>query len=253
MKLPQHKTNDSQTSKSDITPAGNLEYYPFLSSVCHELKTPLNAITGFADILSYELKHEATKEECLNYVKEIIEAAEDLNEIIHDLLDINQISAETFSVDLSKKIDVCDIIRKVVRLNKCYAMKRSISMRVEILSDVQPVNLDAKRLKQIMMNLISNAIKYTKEKTEVRVVVGVVENAVEISVIDQGVGMTQDEIKVAFEKYGTIANQNHANIDSVGLGLPITRKLVELQNGIIEAISAPNQGTQMKVRFPYSA
>lgn len=168
------------------------------------------------------------------------------------MLDINQISTENFSVDLSKKIDVCEIIRKVVRLNKCYGMKRYVTIKLEIFGDIRPINLDAKRLKQVMMNLISNAIKYTKEKTEVKVVVQVVDDFLEISVIDAGYGMNEEQIKIAMKKYGRVANENHRGIDSVGLGLPITKVLVETQKGEMQISSIPNQGTCMKIKFSYS-
>lgn len=222
----------------------------FLYSIIHELKTPLNAISGFSEILSDEMKEEKiSREACNNYIKEIREAADDLNSLIHDILDLNQVCAKNFSIDLSKKIDISEVIKKAMRLNQSYAMRCGVSIILEIDENVKPINLDAKRMKQIMMNLISNSIKYSKAETAVKITAKSVGEFLEISVSDQGFGMNEKQLKIAFEKYGTIANENSAKVDSLGLGLPITKQLVELQNGIIEAKSAIGVGTEIKIIF----
>lgn len=224
----------------------------FLSAITHELKTPLSAIIGFADVLQQEIRNPNSIEECVDYIKEIREAAADLNSLIHDLLDIGQVSSGNFSADLSKKIDVCDVIKRAVRLNYDYALRRNISLKVEISSEIKPINLDAKRMKQILMNLISNAVKYSRDGSEIKISARVTNDILEISVSDQGFGMSPEQLKIAFTKYGTIANENSHQVDSLGLGLPITKQLVELQNGIIEAESKIGVGTKMIIKFPHS-
>lgn len=223
----------------------------FLSSICHELKTPLNAIIGFADILKHEIHNPFLKDENFNYINEISEAASDLNELIHDLLDVGQVSSGNFSVNLEKEIDVSDAIKRVVRLNHDYAIRRGVSLCAKICSEIKPIHLDLKRMKQVLMNLISNSLKYSKSGTTVLVEAKMIEEFLEISVSDQGFGMNEEQLKIAFTKYGTIANENSNNIDSLGLGLPITKQLVELQNGQIFAKSEIGVGTEMILRFPY--
>ena len=222
----------------------------FFYSIIHELKTPLNAISGFSEVLEDEMKEEKiSRDACIDYIKEVREAADDLDSLIHDILDLSQVCAKNFSIDTSKKINITDVIKRAVRLNHSYALRCNVSVVLEIDEKIKPINLDAKRMKQIMMNLISNAIKYSRAETTVRIIAKTINDALEISVIDQGFGMNEEQLKIAFEQYGTVANENSGKVDSLGLGLPITKQLVELQNGIIEAKSAIGVGTEIKLIF----
>ena len=222
----------------------------FLFAIVHELKTPLNAILGFADVLGDEISNPSSQKDALSCVAEIKQAASDMNELIHDILDVAQNSSGNFSVDLSRAIDLRDILKRAVRLNYDYSLRRNVGLKVEVAENVKAAKLDAKRMKQVLTNLISNALKYSPAQSEVRILCKYSTDFLEISVIDQGFGMTKEQIKTAFEKYQTIQNPNSGNVDSFGLGLPITKQLVELQNGVIEVISEVGKGTQMKIKFP---
>ncbi len=262
----------------------NFSQNEFLSAISHELKTPLNAILGFCDILKEKIKDSnsaslsfssssnsstSTKPnfldpEFLDYIKEINHAALEMKELVLDLLDVGAIASGNFSVDLGSEIDICDIIKRAVRLNYDYALKRNVSLKIEIADDVKLIKLDAKRMKQILTNLISNAVKYSPQKSEVKIICKNIAphplktafkpnpEFLEISVIDQGFGMTKQQIEIAFQKYQTIQNPNSGSVDSFGLGLPITKQLIELQNGNLEVSSEVNKGTAMKMKFPYS-
>jgi signal transduction histidine kinase len=138
-----------------------------------------------------------------------------------------------------------------VRLNYDYALRRHVEFLVNIQGHIKLINLDAKRMKQILMNLISNAVKYSRAGSSVTIDAKVINHALEISVIDQGFGMNEEQLKIAFTKYGTIANENSRHVDSLGLGLPITKQLIEVQNGTLEVKSEIGKGTEMKMRFPY--
>jgi signal transduction histidine kinase len=279
----------------------------FISSISHELKTPLNAIIAFADLLKENLsliskiedkeldsnKQKMLVAEANDFVKEISLVAGDMNELIHDLLDVGSLASGNFSIDLSKEIDIADVIKRSVRINHDFAIRRGIQIKVEIGDDLgvaviqnternllnseskkthemsryarhdivgchpafiagsSKIHLDAKRMKQILINLISNAIKYSPEKTEIKISCKENQKFLEIIISDQGFGMSEEEIDKAFEKYQTIENPNRGKVDSFGLGLPITKKLVELQNGKIEVRSKVNEGTEVILKFPY--
>ena len=222
----------------------------FLSAIVHELKTPLNAILGFADVLGEEISKPSSQKDALASVSGIKQAASDMNELIHDILDVAQNSSGNFSVDLSHAIDLRDVLKRAVRLNYDYSLRCNVGLKLEIAEDVKAAKLDAKRMKQVLTNLISNALKYSPAQSEVKILCKYSAEFLEISVIDQGFGMTKEQIKTAFEKYQTITNPNSGKVDSFGLGLPITKQLVELQNGVIEVISEVGKGTQMKIKFP---
>lgn len=227
----------------------------FINSIIHELKNPLNAIVGFSSLIKDEVKNPKSVDECLNYVNEIEKAALDLNELIRDLLEAGSATEGSFSVDMSKEIDVADIIKRSVRLNYDFGIRRKITIKSLISSEVSPIKLDAKRIKQILSNLISNAIKYSPENTEIAVLAKNItkdgQKLLKIIVIDQGFGMTEDQVQTAFEKYQTIENPNSGIVDSFGLGLPITKQLVELQNGKISVKSEVGKGSEFILEFPY--
>ena len=247
----------NNTLSTQSSPSININSSEFLSAIVHELKTPLNAIISFSEILKEDLSNQDSTLECMDYLKEINIAAVEMNELIHDILDVKSPSnSGNFSVDLSNTIDLSDIIKRSIKLNYGYSLKRNISLKTEITTILKPINLDAKRMKQIVTNLISNAVKYSPRQSEVKITArNLSENNIEfleICVIDQGFGMTQDQIQTAFQKYQTIQNPNSGSVDSFGLGLPITKQLVELQNGSLEVKSEINQGTEIKLKFPYS-
>ncbi|MBP7709918.1 MAG: HAMP domain-containing histidine kinase [Rickettsiales bacterium] len=222
----------------------------FLTAIVHELKTPLSAIQSFADVLLEEISNPSSQKDCLSCVAEIKQAAAEMNELIHDILDVAQVASGNFSVDLSQKIDLRDAVKRAVRLNYDYALRRNVSLKFEVSDDVKAVKLDAKRMKQVLTNLISNAVKYSPAHKEVKIICKNNYEFFEISVIDQGFGMSAAQIEAAFEKYQTIQNPNSGSVDSFGLGLPITKQLVELQNGVIEVISEVGKGTEFKIKFP---
>lgn len=227
----------------------------FLNSIIHELKNPLNVIIGFSHILRNEKNYQVSEIERKEYLKDISESANDLNELIHDLLDVGLLNSSNFSVDLSKEIEVSELIKRVVKLNRDYAMSRKIKLESDVAPDVAKIKLDEKRTKQILANLISNSVKYSSENTTIKIIAKNIrqknQNYLQISVIDQGFGMSSDQVKIALQKYRTIANPNSGKVDSFGLGLPIVKQLVEAQNGQIKIKSQLNKGTEVIIKFPY--
>lgn len=292
----------------------------FTSSIIHELKTPLNAIIGFAQLAKIDVKKNSdwkdnnspsAENHSLDYINEIEKAATELSDLINDLLDVNSNSSQNFSIDLSKEIKISEVIARAVKLNYDFALRRKVKLTTEIdeniAKNLASVKLDEKRMKQILTNLISNSVKYSPEKTEVKIsakiidknnindevknwkVTGKVQTQnivgetktqnikneiknqnitdeakaqktqngfvnspafLQIIVADQGFGMNEDEVKIAFEKYQTIPNPNSGIVDSFGLGLPIVKELTELQGGSITVESKPNLGTKMILNFP---
>jgi len=257
-KLPTEINNDY--SKVNLFEINNVRKNKFnssdfINSIVHELRNPLNAIIGFSEILKQDVRDPKAIEECADYANEINKAASELNELIRDLLEVGSAAEGSFSVDLDKEIDVVYAIKRSVRLNCDFGIRRKIAIKTNIEDDLSVINLDAKRMKQILSNLISNAIKYSPENTEVTISAKSIfkdgHKKLQIIVADQGFGMTQDQVKTAFEKYQTIENPNSGKVDSFGLGLPITKQLVELQNGTISVKSQVEKGSEFILEFPY--
>ena len=242
------KKGSSQKSKS-------FKSSDFINSIIHEIKNPLNAIICFSEFLKQEVKNPKLAEECADYAIEINQAANDLSEIVEDLLDVGSIASGNFSVDLSNEICVKDLIRRVIRLNYDLSLRRRIRLKMQVADDVSVIKLDVRRMKQILANLVSNALKYSNGNTEITLsaknIVKDEKKLLQISVVDQGFGMTKDQVKTAFKKYQTIENPNSGIVDSFGLGLPIAKQLVELQNGKISVKSEVGIGSEFILEFPY--
>lgn len=223
-------------------------------SIVHDLKTPLSSIIGLADVLQEVIKNPESRKECLEYISDIKKTAYEMNDLIHDLLDFASVTSGVFSFDLANEISVAEVVVKSAKLNKYDAARNKISLKTKI-DDVAPIKLDPKRTKQILVNLVSNAIKYSPQNTEIKISAKNIfknnKKYLEIIVSDQGFGMTESQIKTAFEKYQTIPNLNSDKVDSCGLGLPITKQLVELQNGTISVKSEVGKGSDFILHFPY--
>ena len=191
--------------------------------------------------------------ESKSFATDIATISSDMLSLAHDILDVSSNSSGKFSVDLSSEIDLRDVVRRSVKMNYDYSLKRNVAIKVAISDEIGLVKLDEKRMKQIFTNLISNAVKYSPAGSEVKISAKIKNNFLEISVVDQGFVMTETQIKAAFQKYQTIANQNSGIVDSFGLGLPITKQLVELQNGTIKMKSEIGKGTSVVLTFPLIA
>ena len=292
---------ESPSTQLQPTPTSTFSSCEFLSAITHELKTPLSAIISMAEILAENLaamssenlsaaKLEKNSElfaESKSFVADIATITADMLSLVHDILDVSKVSSGNlsgrFSVNLDSEIDLHDVVKRAVKLNYDYSLKRNVTIKVEISDEVKLVKLDAKRMKQIFTNLISNAVKYSPAGGEVRVTIkniyhncetGFVTpsqcsvqnkddmnmqtglqtpsgaSSIQITIADQGFGMTQSQIQTAFQKFQTIENPNSGSVDSFGLGLPITKQLVELQGGEIFVESKVGEGTRMKIIFP---
>jgi len=239
--------------KKDDKP--NLER-EFVKSIIHELKNPIHAISGLSQILQNEKEYNLSASERIEYLNHIDESVNDLNELVRDLLDVSDGDEKTvFSVNLTEEINIKEVIRRVIKLNRDYALRSSITISSEIAEDISTIRLDEKRTKQILANLISNSVKYSPENTAITIKAkNITKNKktfLEMIVSDQGFGMTKEEIDMAFEKGKTIKNPNSGKVDSFGLGLPIVKQLVALQKGKIDVKSKPNKGTDFILKFPY--
>ncbi len=225
----------------------------FLAAICHDLKTPLSAIISFSELLKIEdLDPKAIKK----YAANINKAALEMLDLVHDLLDTKQASSSDFSVNKSE-VDVANLINRTIYLNNSYASRRKITITTTVDSSATPIFSDVKRLKQILTNLISNAIKYSKEDTGIKISARKFcrnnSEFLEITINDQGLGMTEWQVAIALQKYHIIRNDNSDNVDSFGLSLPIVKSLVELLGGMMEIKSKIHEGTNVNVRLVFPA
>jgi two-component system, cell cycle sensor histidine kinase PleC len=230
--------------------AANIAKSQFLANMSHELRTPLNAIIGFADLLKLGLGGtlQPRQEE---YVGLIHQSGRHLLHIVDEVLDIARLNTGSLVLRKESGVDLAGIIDDCLALIRTEADHSNIRLSTEIADGVPLITADPTRLRQILLNLLSNAVKFTEPGGEVIVTASsVLGSGVEIAVRDTGVGMTQEEIAIAFEPFGQADGSLTRRYEGVGLGLPLARFLAELHDGALHIESQKGAGTTVTVSLP---
>lgn len=217
----------------------------FLSSMSHELRTPMNAILGFGQLMEYDT---ALPDEHRDNVHEILKAGRHLLELIDEVLDLAKV--ESGHIDLSlEPVDVCSVVEECLSLVGTLAARRDIRLSHGGLKGAA-VRADRTRLKQVLLNLLSNAIKYNREGGSVRVEMRP-EGAdrLRIRVADTGQGIPAERLKELFQPFNRL-DAEHSDIEGTGIGLTITRRIVEMMGGAVDVESEPGVGSTFWVELP---
>lgn len=225
----------------------------FLANMSHELRTPLNAIIGFSKLLGRKDRHNLPDETQAEYAQMISDSGAHLLEIINDILDFSKIEANKLELR-EDVVDVNGILEFVSNMMAPRCADSNITLQVES-SDAQIfMYADHKALRQILINLITNAVKFSSKNSKVRVWARIEpDRRVAISVQDWGVGMAQDDIPKALEPFSQLPVDASGFTEAgTGLGLPLTNALVRLHGGTVVIDSAVGRGTTVTVRFPYA-
>jgi PAS domain S-box-containing protein len=224
----------------------------FLANMSHELRTPLNAIIGFAEVIKEQMFGAVGQNKYVDYAADIHKSGEHLLEIINDILDLAKLEAGKMelregTVSLPRLIEQCTMLLR----NK--AEKAGVTLITEIDPDLPELNADERAVKQILLNFLSNAVKFTPARGTVTTRAGFDPmKGVMLSVTDTGIGMNQKEIETALAPFGQVDSKLSRQHEGTGLGLPITRSLIRLHGGDLTVDSEPNKGTTMTANFPLS-
>ncbi len=230
------------TAQSDT---GRLE---FLARVSHEVRTPLNSIIGFAELMLQERFGPIGNRRYTGYVEDIHQSGLYALSLLNDLLDISKIEAGKFELNFTA-VDVAEIVEDCVSSLQPLAKRARILLRTSLAADLPAVVADPRRLKQILLNLLTNAIKFTKEGGQVIVSGSMVAGELRLRVHDNGVGMTKDEIAFAMQPFHQLDTAPRKQTGT-GLGLPVTKALVDANRARLVLTSAPDVGTSADVIFP---
>jgi len=222
----------------------------FLANMSHELRTPLNAVLGFSEILKEELFGTLGDSRYLDYAQDIHNSGRHLLAVINDILDLTKIEAGHLKLDI-QSVDIDNILRTCERLVLNSAKKADIRLSIQNLDDDVLLQADPVRLKQILLNLLSNAIKFTPAGESVRVTTGMGEDGMfQFHVIDTGIGMLHEDIEKALQPFQQIDNSLARQYEGTGLGLTLTKLLVELHGGRLSLKSEIGIGTCATVYLP---
>jgi two-component system cell cycle sensor histidine kinase PleC len=219
----------------------------FLANVSHELRTPLNAIIGFSEIMKLGMTN---PEKNMEYAGNIHDSGRHLLEIINDILDVSVI--EVGKLELSEgRMEIGDVVTSCLRLFEARAQDARIELTTKIAPNLPTFLGDKRRIKQILINLLSNSIKFTPANGKVHVYAGLnAEKGLEITVTDTGIGMDSHGISQALTPFGHVDNELTRAHDGTGLGLPLTVGLVTAHGGELNIESELGKGTKIKMNFP---
>ena len=222
----------------------------FLANMSHELRTPLNAIIGVSEIIAHELFGPLGNEKYLDYMKDIHQSSLHLLSIINDVLDMSKIEAG--KLELSKEpLNIRHLIGEVIRMMRERADSHGIGLVTKWSDEEVEIWADERAMKQIFLNLLSNAIKFSRDGGEVCIRVISDESALAVVEFeDHGIGMNEEELERALQPFGQAKPSTTRNYGGTGLGLPITKGLIEAHGGKLAIESRAGQGTIARISLP---
>ncbi len=221
----------------------------FLARMSHELRSPLNAILGFSEVIAEQVFGPEGVDRYEDYAKNIHEAGAHLLALINDILDLSKVEAGELQLTL-EPIELKELIHGSVQLMTPMAEKRGVQLVVDLGRSPLSLVADRRRLRQMVMNVVSNAIKFTLAGGMVMITAHQEQASIVIDIADSGIGMTPDQIKIAMQPFGQVATESPYAQVGTGLGLPIVASLVELHGGTLNIQSTPNVGTTISLTLP---
>ncbi|MEO8202978.1 MAG: ATP-binding protein [Betaproteobacteria bacterium] len=220
----------------------------FLANMSHELRTPLNAIIGFSEVLIERMFGELNEKQA-DYLNDIHTSGKHLLSLINDILDLSKIEAGRMDLELST-FDVPDALANALTLIRERATRHNIALVLDAAAGLGEITADERKFKQILLNLLSNAVKFTPDSGRVEVRSRRNEGALEVAVIDTGIGIAPDDQAAVFEEFRQVGRHYTNKNEGTGLGLALTKRFVELHGGRLWLESEPGKGSTFTFTIP---
>jgi len=218
----------------------------FLATMSHELRTPLNAVIGFSQILM--IKKDIPADMLKTYMEKINISGNHLLSLVNDVLDFSKLESDEMNLHL-EKANLAELFDEVVMMLESTAAKKSITLVKEYPQDVL-LTVDKKLLKQVVINIVGNAIKFTPEGKKITLGYGQNQKSHLLRICDEGIGLTKDQIATIFSTFSQIREHQTDAIKGTGLGLSISKKIIELHGGKIEVQAEINKGSCFELYLP---
>jgi signal transduction histidine kinase len=222
----------------------------FLAAMSHELRTPLNAVIGFSEVLDERMFGELNDKQA-EYVKDIHESGRHLLSLINDILDLSKIEAGRMELALTR-FDFPQALESAVMLVRERAAKHGLTLDLIVDERLESLVADQRKVKQILLNLLANAVKFTPDGGRIEVRAALAGEAVVLTVSDTGVGIPRDEQAVIFDEFRQVKTDAGRQREGTGLGLALTKRFVEMHHGAIDVRSEPGKGSTFTVTLPLS-
>ena len=233
----------------DNANAANLAKSQFLSNMSHELRTPLNAIMGFSEIMHMNMFGPLGARQYQDYATSIHDSAKHLLELISDILDVSKIEAGKYELH-REGILIADVIEEAIRLVGPRAQEGGLKIVTDLPRPLPAVYVDRRAIKQVLVNLLSNAVKFTPRDGTVSVVARAEAGWLSVDVTDTGIGIPGEQMERIFQPFVQVERERGRYHEGTGLGLSLSKALIEMHDGRIEAESAAGEGTTVRIILP---
>ncbi len=244
------RSNDELARAKSVAEKADRLKSSFLASMSHELRTPLNAVIGFSELMKNEVLGPIANEKYRDYAGDIHDAGSHLLSLINDILDLSRIEAGKLSLVL-EPVPLGDLVSEVEALCRDRAKHGHVRLEPRLPKEDSTIIADRLRMRQILINLVTNAIKFSNPGEAVEIWAGRRDDgSFEISVRDTGIGMTPEGIEVALTPFGQVDHGLNRKYEGSGLGLPITMRLAEMHGAAFAVKSELNCGTTVSIVFP---
>lgn len=244
-------TNRELTATAEKAEAASRAKSQFLANMSHELRTPLHAIIGFSELIVSQAPKDVPKAPPLGeYAKDILSAGRHLLELINTILDLAKVESGTTLLS-ETVVPLSDIVHASMIAIRSQARGRNIALEVNLPPDAPALRVDLTKARQILINILSNAVKFTPEGGTVTVAAERgPHGGVTLAVTDTGIGMTEAEMAVAMEPFGQVDSTLARVAEGTGLGLPLAQRLMEMHGGRLSMTSEKHKGTRVMLMFP---
>lgn len=222
----------------------------FVSAVSHELKTPLTSIKGYASILKGGKLGEVTPEQ-KERLERIDKHSTNLTKLVNDMLDISRIESGRVEMEI-KPLSIKDVIEEVIEIIAPLVESKRIKVGLKIVPEVNKVLADRSQIERVFLNLLGNAIKFTPNEGKVTIRVSATDDQVQTDIIDTGIGIEKNDLDRVFDEFYRVDNPINREKKGAGLGLSLTRRIVEAHKGKIWAASQMGKGTTFSFTLPRS-
>ncbi|NTF40968.1 ATP-binding protein [Rhizobium rhizogenes] len=244
------RTEEELRNAKRAAETANAHKTDFLARVSHEIRTPLNAIIGFSDMMAGERFGPIGHSRYIEYATDIGRSGRHVLDIVNDLLDISKIEAGEMDLEFAS-VGLNEAITEAVSLVQPQANSQRVIIRTALSQAVPNVVADLRSIKQIALNILSNAIRFTPSGGQIVVSTSYEGNgSVVLRIRDTGVGMTRSELEQAMKPFRQVATNARKRGDGTGLGLPLTKAMVDANRATFSINSSPNEGTLVEVTFP---
>jgi len=245
-----NRTKQLLLSKEEAESA-NKAKSAFLANMSHELRTPLNSIIGFSEMMHAGLSGELSGQQ-RQFIKDILDSGEHLLSLINDILDLSKVEASSMALEIVE-VDPDSVARIVLMMHRERAITHNIELTFQIGADVGVIKADERKIKQVLLNLVSNAVKFTPDGGKISVEVSGNDSQVEFSVTDSGIGIRQEDMSRLFQPFQQLEAPLAKTYEGTGLGLALSKRLVEMHGGKMKVTSELGKGSTFSFVIPRAA